>query len=77
MTRCLLDMDILSELLKRQNKNVVKHAAEYLQQFGAFSFSNFTCFEVIRGFREKRAITQLNKFDEFCVIAILCPLTMK
>ena len=42
MDLALLDTDLLSELLKQKDPQVVLHAAAYLKQHGQFAFSAFT-----------------------------------
>jgi hypothetical protein len=45
----LLDTDILLELLKQRDSNVLRHAAQYARAHGPFAVSAFTRFEVDRG----------------------------
>ncbi len=66
MALALLDTDILSELLKQKNPNVVQKAAAYLAQHGQFAFSALTRYDVSRGLLEKQATAQLRKFTVFC-----------
>lgn len=42
MDLALLDTDMLSELLKQRNPQVVANAAEYLREHRQFAFSVFT-----------------------------------
>ena len=75
MDLALLDTDLLSELLKQKDSQVVLHAAAYLKQYGQFAFSAFTRYEVIRGLRAKNATTQLAKFETFCQHSLIFPVT--
>jgi tRNA(fMet)-specific endonuclease VapC len=71
--RAFLDTDMLNEVLKRKDRNVVRHAANYLAQYGQFAFSSLTWYEVLRGLLEKRATTQLSQFQTFCSGSLVLP----
>ncbi len=75
MAPTLLDTDILSELLKQKNPNVVQKAAAYLAQHGQFAFSALTRYEVSRGLLEKQAAAQLRKFTVFCQQSLVLPVS--
>ncbi len=64
--RCLLDTDIVSELLRRRNAQVMQKAASYRQQYQFNTISVVTRFEVLRGLRFRRATTQLAVFSAWC-----------
>jgi predicted nucleic acid-binding protein len=49
MDAALLDTDILSEVLKRKDKRVLKAAARYLAVHDRLAFSAITAYEIIRG----------------------------
>lgn len=66
MDATLLDTDILSEILKQRNATVVANAATYLAEHGQFLFSAFSRYEIQRGFLERGATRQLERFEEFC-----------
>lgn len=66
MQPVLLDTDILNEVLKQKNANVINKAADYLSQQQQFAISGITWYELMRGLREKGATTQLKKFEQFC-----------
>lgn len=66
MDESLLDTDILNEVLKQRNTNVIRRAAEYLALHGRFSISSITRYEALRGLKEKCATGQLSRFLEFC-----------
>jgi len=75
MQLSLLDTDILSEFLKQRNPVVVRNAADYLAKYQQFAISAMTRYEVMRGLKDKRAVRQLKKFDEFCRNAEVLPIT--
>lgn len=75
MAPTLLDTDILSELLKQKDANVVRRAAAYFNLHGQFAFSALTRYEVLRGLLEKNATAQLAKFTIFCQRSLILPLT--
>jgi hypothetical protein len=62
MSLCLLDMDILTEVFKRRNRNVADRARAYLLRYRQFAFSAMTRFEIIRGLRHKRAANLTARF---------------
>lgn len=66
MDTALLDSDILSEVLKRRNAVVLQKATLYLQQHGQFAVSAVSRFEILRGYKELNATTQLARFATFC-----------
>lgn len=51
MEIALLDTDVLSEVLKQRNPQVVAKATAYFRSDGSFAFSAFTRFEIARGFK--------------------------
>ena len=61
MTKSLLDTDILSEYLKGHDQNVAKQAARYIEQFGVFTFTSITVYEIVYGLELKAATSQLKK----------------
>jgi tRNA(fMet)-specific endonuclease VapC len=75
MDIALLDTDVLSEVLKQRNPQVVTKATAYLRSHGSFAFSAFTRFEISRGFKEKGATNQLTRFKEFCRHSVIIPVT--
>ena len=75
MDSALLDTDILNEVLKQKNSQVVRHASAYLQDYGQFAIAAFTRYEIIRGLRDKNATTQLSRFATFCQHTIVLPIT--
>jgi predicted nucleic acid-binding protein len=75
MDESLLDTDILNEVLKQRNANVIRHAAEYLAIHGRFSISSITRYEALRGLKEKGATGQLSRFLEFCRHTSIVPVS--
>jgi tRNA(fMet)-specific endonuclease VapC len=71
----LLDTDILSEVIKQRNAAVTAKATAYLQQFGQFTISAFSRFEVRRGYLLKSATPQLARFEVFCSHSVVLPVT--
>jgi tRNA(fMet)-specific endonuclease VapC len=65
MNPCILDSDILSEILKRKDRRVIQRAEIYFQHFGFFTFSIVSWYEIVRGLRAIGAITRLQALDEF------------
>ncbi len=75
MEAALLDTDMLNEVLKQKNANVVQHATNYLKQHGQFAISSMTRYELLRGLKEKAATAQLACFDTFCRNTLVLPIT--
>ena len=75
MDLVLLDTDALNEVLKQKNANVVRHAAGYLKQFGQFTISSMTRYELLRGLKEKQAAAQLSRFEVFCQHTLIIPIS--
>lgn len=73
MDATLLDTDMLNEVLKQKNVNVIRHAAAYLAQQGQFAISSITWYEILRGLKEKNATSQLVRFEAFCQNTIILP----
>jgi tRNA(fMet)-specific endonuclease VapC len=51
MEKSILDTDILSEILRSKNANVLRRADAYLSVFGAFTMSAVTVAEIVQGYR--------------------------
>jgi len=58
----LLDTDILSEVLKRKDPQVLANARQYLVEHQRFTFSEMTVYEIIRGLKAAHATHQLADF---------------
>ena len=75
MDASLLDTDLLSELLKERNPSVTTNAAAYLAQHGHFTFSEFSRFEVRRGYLEMKGMETLTEFESFCTNSLVLPVS--
>lgn len=62
MNRSLLDTDIVSEISKARDADLVKKAEAYLSEHGRFSISAITVMEVVRGYYHAGKISRLNQF---------------
>jgi tRNA(fMet)-specific endonuclease VapC len=63
MNRVLLDTDTLSEVIKGLNVNVVSRAKEYVDAFGALSFSSASAYEVLVGLQSKQALGKIYRAE--------------
>lgn len=63
MKQALLDSDIMSEILKGHDPNVMAKADEYLHEHARLSFSEITLYEITRGLRANAAARQLAQFE--------------
>ena len=61
MVKSILDTDILSEYLKGHDTTVAGHAARYANEFGIFTFTSVTVYEIVYGLDLKQAASQLKK----------------
>ena len=64
-SKVLLDTDTLSYYIKQYPK-VVAVAQDYLHQYGFFTFSIITRFEILRGMKANGATTGIKSFDYLC-----------
>lgn len=62
MDKVLLDTDVLSEILKGKNQNVVHRAKAYLQAFERFTTSTVSILEVVKGFQRMQREPPLQLF---------------
>ena len=76
MEAALIDTDILSEVLKRKNPQVLATAESYLDEHLRLAYSAFTVYEVIRGLREKNASRQLSEFLKLVSTSEVLPVTL-
>ncbi len=74
ITRVIMDTDILSAVM-RKNPAVIPKARAYMSEYGKFTFSIITRYEILRGLKAKMAIRQAKTFDLFCEKNIILPLT--
>jgi tRNA(fMet)-specific endonuclease VapC len=77
MAPSLLDTDTLSEIIKGRNAAVRLKAVQYLVEYGSFSFSLITRFEILRGLKAKNAAAQLAAFEARCQASAVLPVTDK
>jgi tRNA(fMet)-specific endonuclease VapC len=81
MDETLLDSDILSEILKAKNRQVLDTANRYLALHSRFAFSAITFYEITRGFRLTGAVRGLSKFlklaDDSDVLPISIPVLQR
>jgi len=64
MSRCLLDTDILSEIIKGRDPLVAAKARTYLGQLGRFTTSAVSVAEIIYGFRRIGREDRVSQFEE-------------
>jgi len=78
MDLALLDTDILSEVLKRKNPQVLSVAGQYLAEHERLAFSAITFYEIVRGLRANKAdrglADVLAAIDDFDVLGISIPI---
>ncbi len=70
----IVDTDILSAVMRR-NPVVIPKARAYIREYGRFTLSIITRYEILRGLKAKDAMTQVIAFDQFCLKNIILPLT--
>jgi tRNA(fMet)-specific endonuclease VapC len=75
MLLTLLDTDVLSEVLKQRDDNVLQAARAYLDEWRWFTISVLTRYEILRGLRAKGAVRQELAFDALCRLSQVLPLT--
>ena len=75
MKLSLLDTDMLSEVLKKKDSNVLQHASDYLAQHQQFAISAMTRYEILRGLKDKNATRRIKSFETFCQNAELFAIT--
>jgi len=71
----LLDSDMLSEIMKGRDPQVLHHAREYLEEHRIFRFSLITRYEVLRGLHAKDAKRQITAFLDRCRASVVYPIT--
>jgi len=70
----IMDTDILSAVM-RKNPLVLPKARSYISEYGQFTFSIITLYEILRGIKVKGASKQAIVFDRFYKKNIILPLT--
>ena len=63
MDAAILDTDMLSEVLKRKNPQILSHARQYLASHNRLAFSSMTIYEIVRGLKATEANRQLSHFQ--------------
>jgi len=71
----LLDSDMLSEIMKGRDSQVLHHAREYLEEHRVLRFSLITRYEVLRGLHAKDARRQITAFLVRCQASVVYPIT--
>lgn len=81
MDESILDTDILSEVLKKNDQQVLTATQQYLSTHGRLAYSAITVYEIVRGMRAKRATRQLANFLTIVstsdVLAVSMPVLMR
>ena len=81
MDAALLDTDMLSEVLKRKNTQILSHARRYLAAHRRLAFSSMTIYEIVRGLKATGATRQMSHFHAVInsseVIPIDLPILMR
>ena len=62
MDAAILDTDMLSEVLKRKNPQILSHARQYLASHHRLTYSSMTIYEIVRGLKATGATRQLSHF---------------
>ena len=74
MTKALLDTDILSEIIKSKDLNVVDRARSYLAREGRLTFSSISVMEIISGFCKRQNEAKARRFIEMTRASEVLPL---
>ena len=64
MLKGILDTDILSEIAKGINPNVLQNVSDYLDEHPKLSFMSVSIYEVLYGLKVKAATRQIKEFLE-------------
>jgi len=64
MDKALLDTDILSEVLRAKNPNIVARVADYKAAFGRLTITAITVMEIVKGLRKMGREDAIQKFLE-------------
>lgn len=71
----LLDTDVLSEIIKKENERIEALAFRYLEEHGTYHFSSLTRFEILRGLFYTEATAQVAEFETLCANSEVIPLS--
>src|SRR6185369_2618827 len=74
MQSALLETDTLSEVIKGRNQKFVERARAYITEFGYFTISHITRYEILRGLKAKGAVKQVARFDVQCHRSRILPI---
>ena len=66
---------MLSEVIKLRNANVMQRTLAYTRWNSQLAFSSMTRYEILRGYRDSNATTQLARFEVFCQHSLILPVT--
>jgi tRNA(fMet)-specific endonuclease VapC len=75
MEPALLDTDTLSEIMQGVDPQVQDNARRSLTVFRHFTFSIMTRYEMVRGWKARRATRQIARFEQRCQRSQVLPLT--
>jgi tRNA(fMet)-specific endonuclease VapC len=73
MNRCLLDTDILSEIIKGKDAAVAANATAYLAAFGRLTTSAISVAEIVHGLRRVGREDRLRQFELAVDLAEVLP----
>lgn len=76
METALIDTDILSEVLKRNDQQVLAKAKDYLAEQQRLAFSALSAYEIIRGLQASQAKRQLDAFLKTMDTSDVFPVSM-
>lgn len=65
MIAAVLDTDTVS-LINKRHPQVFLNSTVYIGQFGQLTFSEFSYYEVTRGYKAAAAPARLARFEQFC-----------
>ncbi len=77
MDPALLDTDILSEVLKAKNPNVIRHATQYRKQFGRYTTWAITITEIVKGFHKAGREDRIESLLAGIVSELVLPLELQ
>jgi tRNA(fMet)-specific endonuclease VapC len=75
MDAVLLDTDMLTDVIKRRNQNVRDKLRAYLAVYPQLAISGMSWYEVVRGWRDQNAKTQLFNFAVLCQHSLIYPIS--
>lgn len=63
MLKLILDSDLLSDLLRSGNSNVMAHAARYVATHNTLTFTSFSALEILSGLQHIQASAQIKRAE--------------